>query len=565
MARNAFSKLFSRLRPPDAYPGNAVADAELLRRYAEARDPAAFELLVWRHGPLVLGTCRRVTRHEADAEDAFQATFLVLARKAGGVRQSLPGWLHRTARRAALRAAGRRRVGTLTTDVPATTRSGLDADELALLDAAVDGLGERHRRVVVLCYLQGHTAEDAAAILGVPRGTVLSRLATARGRLAETLTRRGVTLPAALVTATMSFDRVAACVELTLNPRVAAPAAAIAQGVLTMMLRHQLAVTALALTLVGVTGTGVALMPRPGGTGPPVPAAAAAKKDDPAAPPAGGLKPAKEDEAAKLARTIDDLYENINARESILETRLSELRKVRPRASRAEIQAKEVLYSMIEQTIFKSEVEQRRAELMLPFLSKQLEQQRKATITDMQLLQRAGQYGNFNLRKLAGDLRTAYQMGSDGLSREYLEMSVEANASRQEEFANAKAFYLDEAKKQINDINVWFQDVNLMSTQSQIKKIEDSIKSEAETIAIYREKREKLARELAEQESFHSERIEFSSQRSQIAILKAKRNELLAQQLGVRVPASNSDELLRQVLAEMIELRAEVKRLRDGK
>ena len=97
MARTGFATLFARLRPPDAYPGNAVTDSELLRRYAEGRDPAAFELLVWRHGPLVLGTCRRVARHEADAEDAFQATFLVLARKAGGVRQSLPGWLHRTA------------------------------------------------------------------------------------------------------------------------------------------------------------------------------------------------------------------------------------------------------------------------------------------------------------------------------------------------------------------------------------------------------------------------------------------------------------------------------------
>ena len=198
MARTGFATLFARLRPPDAYPGDAVTDAELLRRYAEGRDPAAFELLVWRHGPLVLGTCRRVARHEADAEDAFQATFLVLARKAGGVRQSLPGFLHRTARRAALRAVSRRRVATLTADVPSTPRLGPDADELALLDAAIDGLGERHRRVVVLCYLQGHTADAAATILGVPRGTVLSRLSTARGRLAKTLTRRGVTLPAAL-------------------------------------------------------------------------------------------------------------------------------------------------------------------------------------------------------------------------------------------------------------------------------------------------------------------------------------------------------------------------------
>ena len=268
MPRDPLSTFFARLRPPPGLGGDAATDGELLRRWVEARDPAALELLVWRHGALVLGTCRRVCRRETDAEDAFQATFLLLARSAGQVRSSLPGWLHRAAARAALRASRRKREVPLGTDLPATASVTPDADELAQLDAAVNGLGERHRRVVVLCYLQGHTAEAAAVALGVPVGTVHSRLSTARGRLAASLTRRGVALPAALALTPLTFDRVSACVAATLDPRTAAPAAAIAHGVLVMI---RLKTAALALTLVGVaaTGTGVTLMPHAGGQTPP--------------------------------------------------------------------------------------------------------------------------------------------------------------------------------------------------------------------------------------------------------------------------------------------------------
>ncbi len=268
MPRDPLSTFFARLRPPPGLGGDAATDADLLRRWMEARDPAALELLVWRHGALVLGTCRRVCRREADAEDAFQATFLLLARSAGQVRSSLPGWLHRAAAHAAVRASRRPREVPLGTDVPAAANVAPDADELAQLDAAVNGLGERHRRVVVLCYLQGHTAEAAAAALGVPVGTVHSRLSTARGRLAASLTRRGVALPATLALTPLSFDRVSACVAATLDPRAAAPAAAIAHGVLAMI---RLKVAALALALVGVaaTGTGVSLTLHAGQPEPP--------------------------------------------------------------------------------------------------------------------------------------------------------------------------------------------------------------------------------------------------------------------------------------------------------
>ena len=168
MARHPLSTLFARLRPPPGSTADTAPDADLLQRWAVLRDPAAFELLVWRHGALVLGTCRRVARDDGDAEDAFQATFLVLSRKASSVTASLPGWLHRTARRAALRAAGRRETVSLPADLPAASVEPRDGEALTHLDDAVNALGERHRRVVVLCYLQGHTADAAAKLLGVP-------------------------------------------------------------------------------------------------------------------------------------------------------------------------------------------------------------------------------------------------------------------------------------------------------------------------------------------------------------------------------------------------------------
>ncbi len=469
MASNGFATLFARLRPPD---GDAVTDAELLRRYAEARDPAAFELLVWRHGPLVLGTCRRVARHEADAEDAFQATFLVLARKAGGVRRSLPGWLHRTARRAALRAVSRRRVATLTADVPATPRLGPDADELELLDAAIDGLGERHRRVVVLCYLQGHTADAAATILGVPRGTVLSRLATARARLAKTLTRRGVTLPAALMTATVSFDRVAACVELTLNPRVAAPAAAIAHGVLTMMLRHQLAVTAVALTLVGVgvTGTGVALMPQAGSNGPPVPAVVAAtKKADLAA----DIKDAEAVRIMKLAQTLDILDSEIYRHQEYL---IAEERKSPPMSDLI-LKAKAALLIQVELQLIQTEV-------------------------------------------------TVHE--------------VETKLSK--------------AARQSNP-----------DTKSESEKLAPDLAGHVKASKMYAAKRDVLTREIAD----GTARQVLSPVSDKLRRFKAARDivesQLLQASYGDAKPSATSDAKLDRVLHELVELRCEVKELRDGK
>ncbi len=181
-----------------------AADAALLGRWVEQGDQAAFEVLLRRHGPMVWQTCRRVLRHEQDAEDAFQAVFLILARKAASIRRApcLTGWLYRVAHRAALAARAR----------PRRTVPASDLDKVLLsrerepgedwrdwLDEELRLLPDRYREPFVLCYLEGRTTDEAAAALGCPRGTVGTRLAWARQRLRDRLARRGVELPACLV------------------------------------------------------------------------------------------------------------------------------------------------------------------------------------------------------------------------------------------------------------------------------------------------------------------------------------------------------------------------------
>src|SRR5262245_11032957 len=148
-------------RYADADAGPA-SDARLLDRYVTNRDEAAFELLVWRHAGLVFGVCRRVVGDSHAAEDAFQATFLALARKARSIRrgESLAGWLHRVARRIATRAqsSNARRIlveRRAAVGIAMRTAESDLGDVRAVVDEEVDRLPERLRRAVVLCYLEG--------------------------------------------------------------------------------------------------------------------------------------------------------------------------------------------------------------------------------------------------------------------------------------------------------------------------------------------------------------------------------------------------------------------------
>ncbi|HEV3080682.1 MAG TPA: RNA polymerase sigma factor [Gemmataceae bacterium] len=273
------------LRRMFAAKGNDnVADAELVRRFAQQRDEAAFELLVWRHGRMVLHVCRRILGHEQEAEDAFQATFLTLARRAGAIRKqaSVPSWLHTVASRIAFAArarGGRRKTREHALDQPlqgnapdpATLAAWQELGEI--LHAEVDRLGELYRLPFILCCLEGKTNAEAARELRCPVGTIESRLVRARERLRARLTRRGITLSAGLLAVALDGPVRATFVSPALIGRTARAALLFAgggnsaalisaqvlsmtEGILRTMLLSKvkpLALAALVLVMAGVT------------------------------------------------------------------------------------------------------------------------------------------------------------------------------------------------------------------------------------------------------------------------------------------------------------------------
>lgn len=181
--------------------GAGRGDGELIDSFIESHDEAAFAILVKRHGPMVWGVCRRLL-HQHDAEDAFQATFLVLARKAASIRskETVANWLygvaHQTALHARRTAARRRAKEVQVTKMPDTESVEPDvwADLQPVLDEELSRLPDIYRAVIVHCDLEGLTRKEVARRLGVPEGTVAGRLARARTMLAKRLTQRGVTL-----------------------------------------------------------------------------------------------------------------------------------------------------------------------------------------------------------------------------------------------------------------------------------------------------------------------------------------------------------------------------------
>jgi RNA polymerase sigma factor (sigma-70 family) len=239
-----------------------VSDSLLLKLFLTDHDEAAFEAIVRRHGPMVLGVCKRVLQNASDADDAFQAAFLVLVRKAATLAQpELMGhWLYGVAyqtARAARNAANRRRAkeGQV---IPKQGESAPDEwrDVLPILDAELNRLPAKYRAPIVLCDLQQKSRKDVAQALGLPEGTLASRLARARAHLAKRLTQRGVTLSGAAVAATLGETAVApsaALVQLTVQAGTAsivgksaalgvgsAKAIKLSETVLKMMLLNKL-------------------------------------------------------------------------------------------------------------------------------------------------------------------------------------------------------------------------------------------------------------------------------------------------------------------------------------
>jgi RNA polymerase sigma factor (sigma-70 family) len=189
-----------------------MTDGQLIERFLTRGDQAAFESLVARHGPMVLGVCRQVLGDLHDAEDAFQATFLVLARSAGQIvkREVLGSWLYGVAYRIAVRArvdaAGRHaRERPIAEVVAVGADDDRDRRELqAVLHEEVNRLPEKYRSPIVLCYLEGQTHEEAAEALCWPVGTVKGRLARARALLQTRLGHRGLAVPATFCVAALS-------------------------------------------------------------------------------------------------------------------------------------------------------------------------------------------------------------------------------------------------------------------------------------------------------------------------------------------------------------------------
>jgi RNA polymerase sigma factor (sigma-70 family) len=271
MAAVRLSQAVRQLRGVLATSGAAgLTDADLWGRYVRHRDEAAFEALVRRHGPMVLRVCRRILRNEQDAEDAFQATFLVLVRKAASLRspRTVANWLHGVARRTALEARrlGDRRRAQAAALPPRAAPDGPGDDLRPVLDQELGRLAEKYRIAVVLCDLEGKTRKEAARQLGWAEGTVASRLARGRGLLAKRLARRGFAgallaalaegaapacVPPALVGSTVAAASALAA-RAAARGVLSGTAAALAEGVVKAMLLTKVKSAAAVLLVVGI-------------------------------------------------------------------------------------------------------------------------------------------------------------------------------------------------------------------------------------------------------------------------------------------------------------------------
>jgi RNA polymerase sigma factor (sigma-70 family) len=285
-------------------------DGQLLHAFAAHNDHSAFAALVRRHGPLVMGVCRQVLRHTQDAEDVFQATFLVLARKAASIRKSeaLVSWLHGVAYRMAMNAkrnAARRRQheSRAKTVSPANPSWEVAWHEVqTLLNEEIQRLPEKYRAPFLLCCVENQSRAEAARQLGLKEGTVWSRLSQARKQLQERLARRGVTLSAVLGAAAVSKSVGTAAVpdllvettaraaalyaagQTAAGGLISAEVAALVKGVTQTMLVTKLKIATALLLATTLMATGAGMLVRQ-------PAAAAVPQEKEAAKPAASLTP----------------------------------------------------------------------------------------------------------------------------------------------------------------------------------------------------------------------------------------------------------------------------------
>jgi len=287
MATNQTSKVIQHLRRAVlSRDGAGLTDGQLLEGYISRRDEAALAALVHRHGPMVWGVCRRVLRNYHDAEDAFQATFLVFVRKAASIAspELLANWIYGVAHQTALKArattakrrARERQVKEM--PEPAVTEQDLWDDLQPLLDQELSRLPDKYRVAIVLCDLEGKTRKEAARQLGVPEGTLAARVSRGRGMLARRLARHGLavsagSLAAVLAQHTASASAPASVVGSTIQAAslfaagqaaaggISVQAIALMEGVLKTMLLTKLKIATAIVLGVGLLGISWGLYP----------------------------------------------------------------------------------------------------------------------------------------------------------------------------------------------------------------------------------------------------------------------------------------------------------------
>jgi RNA polymerase sigma factor (sigma-70 family) len=288
MANSPMSDVIQHLRTAVLLrDGAGLTDGQLLEDYLRRHDRSALAALIRRHGPMVWGVCRRVLRNDHDAEDAFQATFLVLVRKASSVRQRemLANWLYGVAHRTALNArattAKRKARERQVTQMPepAATEADLWHDLQPLLDQVLSRLPDKYRVAIALCDLEGKTRKEAARQLSVPEGTLAARLARGRVMLAKRLARHGLgvsggalgmllaqnitsaAVPTSVVSNAIQAASVCAAGQAAATSVISTKVAALTEGVLKSMLLSKLKAAVVLILAFAALGIGASALP----------------------------------------------------------------------------------------------------------------------------------------------------------------------------------------------------------------------------------------------------------------------------------------------------------------
>lgn len=559
--------------------GEGVSDSELLQRFTRDKDEAAFELLVWRHGSMVLGLCRRAIRDEQLAEDAFQAVFLVLARKAGAIRGNLGGWLFKVARRVAGRALRNRPtvqpVVEIATETPNITTER--AELTAVLDAEIARLPERLRRPVVLCYLGGHSTEEAARELGCPRGTVLSRLATARKYLAERLTRRGITLPGSLALAGLNAALVSSTLASAHSFRIGSfttsTATQLAIGVIQTMKRVTMVAVIGGLVLMTTLAMGIGWAQQeptgegkqPAGTAT-TPADPVAKSPPPAQPEITPARRAADEQIKKLEQLAESLRIESDATEKQLQLLERTQGSPAERTLKLELLQKQFIevdaeYRLTRRELDKLEVEQ-------SVLKKLLDDKNAFLPVDPVLVQETASSDPL-LKKTVADLNRAQNVLMAALEKS-AETDTPLIKELKESLKLAEKRVEEAAKKATSNAVAVLQERERRATRQRIAKLQTEIlimKKICERLKTERDAVQKLL-DTNSGGGINLEQLKnnMEPQREMLGRIERQLLVLRAQRNGITLPAeSDADVKLDRILRELAALRKDVQELKEQK